>query len=391
MILESIENASLIWPTVEENGVTRTKKYAELFDAEKIQADCDMKATNIILQGLPDDIYSLVNHYKVAKDLCKEESLHKYYLRFTQLINDMNIYNMKMEQFQVNTKFLNSLPPEWRNNASGHAKVVKCYNCQGEGHMARQCTQPKRPRNAAWYKDKAMLAEAQEAGKISNEKQLAFLADPGVPDDQAFSWPTFPTMVLTLSKRIEAPKELPKVSLVNESLKQLKLHHANFDKVVKIKTTPNAQTEGEWGFEHTKVVFNNEIVPFLKSLKDSFNVFDKDLLNEIMEVQTIFDQMDAAVQQSSVDKQLNMERKQNESCDKCFNLDAELLKSQNVHNNLLKRMFKLDLDHLAPKLLQNREAHIDYLKYTQEQADILRGIVKQAKAKQPLDNALDFA
>nr|GFB49812.1 hypothetical protein [Tanacetum cinerariifolium] len=43
----------------------------------------------------------------------KEETLHKYYLRFTQLINDMNIYNMIIEQFQVNTKFLNSLPLEW--------------------------------------------------------------------------------------------------------------------------------------------------------------------------------------------------------------------------------------------------------------------------------------
>ncbi|GJY17107.1 hypothetical protein Tco_0388598 [Tanacetum coccineum] len=49
MILESVENGPLIWPTVEENGVIRTKKYAELFAAEKIQADCDMKATNIIL------------------------------------------------------------------------------------------------------------------------------------------------------------------------------------------------------------------------------------------------------------------------------------------------------------------------------------------------------
>ncbi|GKB79239.1 retrovirus-related pol polyprotein from transposon TNT 1-94 [Tanacetum coccineum] len=49
-----------------------------------------------------------------------------------------------------------------RNNASGQVKVVKCYNCQGEGHMARQCTQHKRPRNATWYKDKAMLDEAQE-------------------------------------------------------------------------------------------------------------------------------------------------------------------------------------------------------------------------------------
>ncbi|GJX75739.1 putative ribonuclease H-like domain-containing protein [Tanacetum coccineum] len=71
------------------------------------------------------------------------------------------------------------------NNASGQARVVKCYNYQGEGHMARQCTQPKRPRNAAWYKEKAMLAEAQEAGQILDEEQLAFLADPGVPDGQA--------------------------------------------------------------------------------------------------------------------------------------------------------------------------------------------------------------
>ncbi|GKB67615.1 hypothetical protein Tco_0929027 [Tanacetum coccineum] len=47
----------------------------------------------------------------------------------------------------------------------------------GEGHMARQCTKPKPPRNAAWYKEKAMLAEAQEAGQILDEEQLAFLAD----------------------------------------------------------------------------------------------------------------------------------------------------------------------------------------------------------------------
>ncbi|GJW93292.1 retrovirus-related pol polyprotein from transposon TNT 1-94 [Tanacetum coccineum] len=60
-------------------------------------------------------------------------------------------------------------------------------------------------------------------------------------------------------------------------------------------------------------------------------------------------------------------------------------------NNIAPGMFKLDLDPLAPRLLKNRDAHIDYLKYTQEQADILQGIVEQAKAKQPLDHALDFA
>ncbi|GKA42314.1 hypothetical protein Tco_0734974, partial [Tanacetum coccineum] len=45
MILESVEHGPLIWPTIEENVMIRTKKYAELSIAEKIQADCDMKAT----------------------------------------------------------------------------------------------------------------------------------------------------------------------------------------------------------------------------------------------------------------------------------------------------------------------------------------------------------
>ncbi|GKE82856.1 putative reverse transcriptase domain-containing protein [Tanacetum coccineum] len=69
-------------------------------------------------------------------------------------------------------------------SSSRQAMIVKCYNYQGEGHMARQCTQPKRPRNAAWYKDKAMLADAQEAGQILDEEKLVFLTDPGVPDGQ---------------------------------------------------------------------------------------------------------------------------------------------------------------------------------------------------------------
>ncbi|GJT47830.1 putative ribonuclease H-like domain-containing protein [Tanacetum coccineum] len=71
------------------------------------------------------------------------------------------------------------------NNAGGQTRMVKCYNCQGEGHMARQCTQPKRPRNVAWFKEKEMLAEAQEYGQNLDEEQLTFLVDPGIPDGQA--------------------------------------------------------------------------------------------------------------------------------------------------------------------------------------------------------------
>nr|GFC50337.1 hypothetical protein [Tanacetum cinerariifolium] len=69
MILESVENGPLLWLTIEENGVTRPKKYSKLSVTEAIQADCDVKATNIILQGLPPEVYALVSNHKVTKEL----------------------------------------------------------------------------------------------------------------------------------------------------------------------------------------------------------------------------------------------------------------------------------------------------------------------------------
>ncbi|GJW26601.1 retrovirus-related pol polyprotein from transposon TNT 1-94 [Tanacetum coccineum] len=99
--------------------------------------------------------------------------------RFPSTNNQLRTYsNLRNQTTIQNDRF-------GGNNAGGQARVVKCYNFQGEGHMARQCTQPKRPRNAAWFKDKAMLAEAHESGQILDEVKLAFLAYPGIPDCQA--------------------------------------------------------------------------------------------------------------------------------------------------------------------------------------------------------------
>ncbi|GJT17315.1 retrovirus-related pol polyprotein from transposon TNT 1-94 [Tanacetum coccineum] len=60
MILASVEKGLLVWLTITVDGVTRPKEYTELTPAETIQADCDIKAINIILQGLPTEIYALV-------------------------------------------------------------------------------------------------------------------------------------------------------------------------------------------------------------------------------------------------------------------------------------------------------------------------------------------
>ncbi|GJU18320.1 hypothetical protein Tco_1146286 [Tanacetum coccineum] len=72
MILESVENGPLIWPPIEENGVTRPKKYSDLSATEAIQADYDIKATNIILQGLPPGVYALVSNIKSPRNYGKE-------------------------------------------------------------------------------------------------------------------------------------------------------------------------------------------------------------------------------------------------------------------------------------------------------------------------------
>ncbi|GJR34257.1 hypothetical protein Tco_1209941 [Tanacetum coccineum] len=92
MILELVENGPLIWPTVEENGVIRTKKYAELYAAEKIQADCDMKATNIILQGLPDRECKLYDAFDKFSHI-KGETLHNKFVTDVKLVKDFHTTN----------------------------------------------------------------------------------------------------------------------------------------------------------------------------------------------------------------------------------------------------------------------------------------------------------
>ncbi|GJS83107.1 integrase, catalytic region, zinc finger, CCHC-type containing protein [Tanacetum coccineum] len=586
MILNSIQNGPLIWPTItEEDGTTRTKKYEELSATKKIQNDCDCKATNIVLQGIPPDVYAIINHHKFAKEIWDRVKLlmqgtklslqEKECLavlvfnqgddpiaclnkamafltavassRFPSTNNQLRTSNPRNQatiqdgrvtvqqvqgrqgQSYAGNSYKGNATSSGGNNTGGQARVIKCYNCQGEGHMARQCTQPKRPRNAAWFKENAMLAEAQEAGKFLDEEKLAFISDLRIPDSQAVQTtipnnaafqtedldaydsdcddvsnaksvtaelerykervktfeqrlnidlstrekmidsqmddmikvklalkkkidtlkqnlsnqikekesllqtftvfkekenkymeneidlekkikeldnivykvgqsaqtkaqrikptlydgsvifdkhvasPVFDdeeTLILEevsrskmLAKqndpilkekkvnttpinyaelnrlfedfgkrfvpqqelsdeqafwlqtshpntdqsalspvKIEAPRELPKVSLVNTSLKNLKYHLGKFEVVVKKWITPDAITEGELGYEHTKTIFLDEIIPFLKTLKDIFNVFDKDVLNEVTEVQTVFNQKEAAVQQYFVDK-----------------------------------------------------------------------------------------
>ncbi|GJR70689.1 hypothetical protein Tco_0016754 [Tanacetum coccineum] len=97
--------------------------------------------------------------------------------------------------------------------------------------------------------------------------------------------------------KVEVPKELPKVSMVNTSLKKLKHHLVGFDVVIKERTMATAITKGSWGFEHTKACFKDEIILFVTALKDLFNTFDQYLIDKLSEVHNVFHQMEQAVEQ----------------------------------------------------------------------------------------------
>ncbi|GJW70908.1 retrovirus-related pol polyprotein from transposon TNT 1-94 [Tanacetum coccineum] len=349
--------------------------------------------------------------------------------------------------------------------------------------MARQCTQPKRPRNSAWFKEKLMLVEAQEAGQILDEEQLAFIADPRIEEapvaqqtipqnlafqtkdldaydsdcddislakavqmenlsscdsdvisevpysdaylndmidqdikptlydgsviakehdviskiddeetlileeasrskmldkqndpisikqkinislidysklnkikedfglrfvtkkelsaEQAF-WlkhlnHTFDTYVKSHTPvRIEAPSELPKVSLVNESLKKLKYHLVSFDKVVKKKTTSDAITAA---VVDQCSVDKNDLEIQIKQL----SIDNDQLLNQIMSQEI----MHIAV--NSVDL-LNVNKSCVDECNKCLELETELLKKKDliekdVYDKLVKSYLTLE-------------------------------------------------
>nr|GEU41414.1 hypothetical protein [Tanacetum cinerariifolium] len=135
MILESVEHGPLIWYTIEENGVTGTKKYVELSATEKIQANYDLKATNIILQVYQDP-------YPQQQSIPQIE----------YIISTVN------QQTHID---------EFPQIDSGLAVLV-----------FKQGDDPIYAINKMM--DKVLLVEAQGKGKVLIEEELEFLADPGI-------------------------------------------------------------------------------------------------------------------------------------------------------------------------------------------------------------------
>nr|GEW46959.1 copia protein [Tanacetum cinerariifolium] len=167
LILKSVENASLLWPTIEGNGVTRPRKYSESSSTDTIQADCDVKTTNIILQGLPPEVWDF--HTTNIDQLHAYLGQHEFHANEVRLMHERNSDLLALVATHQMTQ---------------KQRAVICYNYKGEGNMSKQCTKPKRKRDDTWFKDKVLLVQAQENGQILHEKELAFLVDPRITEGQ---------------------------------------------------------------------------------------------------------------------------------------------------------------------------------------------------------------
>ncbi|GJR25223.1 retrovirus-related pol polyprotein from transposon TNT 1-94 [Tanacetum coccineum] len=139
---------------------------------------------------------------------------------------------------------------------------------------------------------------------------------------------------------------------------------------VEERTMATAITEGSWGFENTKACFRDEIIPFVKALKDLFNTFDQYCIDELFEVQNVFHQMEQVVEQHRLfEVKMNQVLNENErlleqvinkdivniimnssvdnasvyvhECEKCLKLDTELINKKDfVEKEIYDKLFR---------------------------------------------------
>nr|GEV34364.1 integrase, catalytic region, zinc finger, CCHC-type, peptidase aspartic, catalytic [Tanacetum cinerariifolium] len=155
-------------------GPERPQVYFDMSLEEKDRYNTDIRATNILLQGLPKDIYNLINHYTDAKDIWDNVKMLLEGSELTKEDRESQLSGMNPQgggaagYEGVQNRVGNANPDQ-----AGH---VKCYNCNGAWYIARNYTQLKCPQNSKYYKDKMLLMQAQENEVTLDAKQLLFLA-----------------------------------------------------------------------------------------------------------------------------------------------------------------------------------------------------------------------
>ncbi|GJS22686.1 retrovirus-related pol polyprotein from transposon TNT 1-94 [Tanacetum coccineum] len=239
---------------------------------------------------------------------------------------------------------------------------LQCNTCrgdrvrvlQGEGHMARQCTKQKRLRNSEWFKEKMLLTYDLDAFDSDCDE---------APSTRAFPMANLPSYDSDVLSEAELSKKNEMVGKVvyNELSKRC------------------SRLENHWVSLETK---KQRLKERLRSNKPCQNQ-DAPEFKKFFEINNLKAHLkgkDTAI--SNLKKHIaNLKEKDIADCNE----------SVNSSRVVGPGMYKLDLQPLSSTLRKNKEVHEDYLKVTKEHDDTLCGIVEQARALKPYDNALDYA
>ncbi|GKB83048.1 retrovirus-related pol polyprotein from transposon TNT 1-94 [Tanacetum coccineum] len=344
-ILHEEELAFLVDPGIAEGQATQTIiTHNDAYQADDLDAyDCDFDELNTAKVALmanfshygSDALAEVHNHDNVNNNMINQavqampssEQSNVMNHSKTEITSDSNI--IPYSQYVIESQqaaFQNS------NSSAEQDALILSVIKQLKTQKAQQLEPKLYDGNVIKNTSAIVIPDSEETLMLAEEsrsKMLLKQQDPMIPT------------------KVEVPKELPKVSMVNTSLKKLKYHLAGFDVVVKERTTPTAITEGSWGFEHTKACFRDEIIPFVKALKDLFNTFNQYLIDELSEVQNVFHQMEQAVGTTSyIVEQISIIFNDTVSVnvheyEKCLKLETELLNKKDfVEKEIYDKLFK---------------------------------------------------
>nr|GEZ25612.1 hypothetical protein [Tanacetum cinerariifolium] len=173
----NVYNASSLIPQME---------YAPIIHQQTKFSSPDIRVVVLIFQKGDDPIDAINHMMSFLKAVVT--------LRYLATKNHLKTLSNPRQQATINNRRVTIQPIQGRQTSmtagssrpyasgssgtSGKQRVIVCYNCKGEGHMSKQCTKPKKKRDAKWFKDKVLLVQAQANGQVLQEEELEFLADP---------------------------------------------------------------------------------------------------------------------------------------------------------------------------------------------------------------------
>nr|GEV33065.1 hypothetical protein [Tanacetum cinerariifolium] len=280
--------------------------------------------------------------------------------------------------------------------------------------MARQCLKPKRKRDATWFRDKILLVEAQGKGKVLNEEELEFLADPSIAEAKAVLMANFSNYGSDVLSKCLFETQNAAVQDTNSSAQQDAIILSVFEQLSNQVTNCNKVNEENLIANETlsaelkryKEQKAQQIRPMLYDgsviAKDTnvISIVDSEetlMLEKESRSNMLLKQSDPIVLENKVNiKQINYAElnrlskdfgkhffhNKNSLMNKLFGYKLHTL----IMTNLLLRLLKLRLLGNFLRDKNNRETHIYHFKHTMEQAAILKEIVEQARSLNPLDS-----